>query len=306
MTEAAVVATEVQQPQVQSAEQVEADEAFSAGFGDAPAQAATETGPVEGASTEAKPVTDKTVAAPEPVLINGVPEAEWNAAVAKAAGPLVEQARAEIRKNFGQIGEVNKALKDIQAKLAAGGTPAARKKLTSEALKRVNEELPGLGDALAQDLSEFLDSPAVAAEAAAAKETAEAKGQTFDPEAFFTQKIGPALAQIEDRANQKAELRIVKSVHRDFETVVQSPEFAGWLGTLPAERQKTIRESDDGFIAADAVTEFKAHRDKSVKAKADKTNRLESALTPSGDRRPSSHVSNDEDADFDKGYKSVK
>ncbi len=119
------------------------------------------------------------------------------------------------------------------------------------------------------------------AEADKAQASAEAKGQTFDPEAFFATKIGPALEQLEARANERAELRIVKSVHRDFETVVKSPEFSSWLTALPEDRQKTIRESDDGFVAADAVTEFKAWRDKAAKQKADKANRLESMKKPS-------------------------
>lgn len=299
-----------EQAPVQTAEQIEADAAFSAGFDEAPVvDTVPETNPAENATTEQPKKEAKPEAAPAavPVLINGVPEAEWNAAVAKAAGPMVEQARAEIRKNFGQIGEINRTLTELKSSIAAGNQSAAsRKKLTAEALKRVNEELPGLGDALAQDLAEFLDGPDVAAQAAAAQAKAESKGQTFDSEAFFTSKIGPALESLEARANERAELRIVKSMHRDFDRVVASAEFGAWLVTLPTEEQTRIRESEDGFVAADAVTEFKAHREKQVKGKTNKQNRLEGALTPSGDKTPSSHVDNDEDAAFEKGFKSVK
>lgn len=289
-----------------SAEQEEAE--FSAGFDEAPASAATETTPAEGSATEQSPSQPAEPApAPAPVLIGGMSEAEWNAAVAKAAAPLVEQARAETRKNFGQIGEIKAALNDLKSAIAAGNqSNASRKKLTADALKRVNEELPGLGDALAQDLAEFLDSPAIAAEAAVAQARAESKGQTFDPEAFFTTKIGPALESLEARANERAELRIVKSIHRDFDQVVASPDFVAWLGALPAEEQTRIRESEDGFVAADAVTAYKAVRAKQAQGKTNKQNRLEGALTPSGDKTPSSHVDNDEEAEFAKGYKSVK
>jgi hypothetical protein len=284
------------------------DAAFAAGFDAAPAQAATEQEPVADAGqtqgSESKEI--EPVAPAKPVLIGGMTEEAWNAAVAKAAGPLVEQARAESRKNFGQIGELKTTIKTLQEKLQAGGTPAARRKLTAEALKRVNEELPGLGDALAQDLSEFLDSPAVAAEAATEKAVAEAKGQTFDAEAFFTNKIGPALESLEARANERAELRIVKSIHRDFDAVVKSPEFVAWMGTLPEERQTEIRESTDGFVAADAVSEFKGFRDKAKQVKQKNQNRLEAGLTPSGDKQPASHIANDDEADFERAFKNTK
>lgn len=288
----------------QSAADTEADQAFSAGFDEAPAQAATEQKPVESADTKTTE-EGKTVAAPaeKPVLIGSMPEAEWNAAVAKAAAPAIEAARAETRKAFGQYGELKKTLTDLQGKLAAGGSTAVRKKLTADALKRVNEELPGMGDALAQDLSDFFDYDA---EVATAKATAEAKGETFDAEAFFTTKIGPALEALEARANERAELRIVKSIHRDFDKVVKSAEFGTWLGTLPLEEQTLIRESEDGFVAADAVTAFKAAQEKANKGRAANQTRLEAALTPSGDRQPASHAQLDDEATFDHGFKTTK
>jgi hypothetical protein len=296
--------------QIQAAEAL-ADEDLSAGFGKPEAPASDKPKPAEASTTGGAEPAKKEETAPapaevKPVLINGMPEAEWNAAVARAAGPLIEQARAETRKNFGQIGEMNKALKEIRDTIAAGGSTVSRKKLTAEALKRVNEELPGLGDALAADLAEYLDSPAVAAAAATAKSDAESKGQTFDTEAFFNTKIGPALAQLETRANERAELRIVKSMHRDFDVVVRSPEFGAWLGTLSAEEQTNIRDSEDGFVAADAVTNFKAARDAQVKAKAKNETRLRSALTPSGDRQLESHIAIDDEAAFETGYNQRK
>lgn len=241
------------------------------------------------------PVAEKPVEAPaeKPTLIAGMTEAEWTAAVAKGVGPVAEAMRAEIRKNFSQIGTINRTVQELQKKLSAG---SPGRKITPEMLKRVNEELPGLGDALAHDLSEALGSAEVAQAAA------ESKGQAFDQEKFFAEKIGPALQQIEDRANEKAELRIVKSIHRDFETVVKSPEFGAWLGTLTPERQTEVRESNDGFVAADAVTEFKVWKDKAEKEKAKKTTRLEAAITPKGGGAQSKPTQDDE-ADFNAGYK---
>jgi hypothetical protein len=285
----------------------ESEAAFSAGFDGPAEQSAAPTESVETAATEttateeAAPTTEE-----KPVLIAGMTEAEWNAAVTKAAQPLVEQARAETRKNFGQIGNVERAIKDIQTKLAASPNTAARRKLTADLFKRVDAELPGFGGALAQDLDEILNSPVVAAEAAQAQATAEAKGQVFDQDAFIAEKIAPALSDIETRINERAELRIVKSIHRDFDAVMKSPDFAGWLGTLPADRQKAIRESEDGFVAADAVTEFKEAKAKTLADKQKKQDRLDRATTPSGDRRPANHVPQDDETLFKQGFASVK
>lgn len=244
--------------------------------------------------TEAKP--EEKPAEQKPTLIGGMSEQDWNAAVAKAAG--IDALRQEIRKNFGQYGEVKRSLDDLAQKFAAGSqSGAARKKITAEMLKRVNEELPGLGDALAQDLSEVLGA------AEAAEKKAEDQGKAFNPDAFFAEKLAPALKELEARANERAELRIVKSIHRDFDTVVKSEEFRGWLDALPADRQKEIRESEDGFVAADAVTEFKDHSAKQKKAKEQKKTRLESAVTPQGAPSAAGPTPKDEDADFDQGFK---
>lgn len=285
----------------QTEEQVEA--AFAEGFGSAPEQSAPETktdadGAVQTTETETKAegdtqATEKKADAPaESPRIAGMTEAEWNAAVAKGAAPVAEELRKEIRKSFGQFGELKRELQELKQR-PQGGT--AGRKITADLLKRVNEELPGLGDALAQDLSEILGT----AEVAQAK--AEAKGESFDQEKFITEKLKPALGDIEARLNQRAELRIVKSIHRDFDTVVKTPEFAGWLKTLPEERQKEVRESDDGLVAADAVTEFKTWNAKAKTAKEQKSKRLESAVTPKG-VPGDAPIHEDEDALLAKGF----
>jgi len=206
-----------------------------------------------------------------------------------------------VRKVYSKIGEMNRTVQDLTKKLSTG---TASRKFTADALKRVSDELPGLGEALAADLSAIFDGPQAAAEQQQAQATAEAQGKTFDPEAYFAEKLAPALQAFEARANEKAELRIVKSVHRDFDTVVKSPEFGTWLGTLTAERQKEIRESEDGFVAADAVTEFKGWKEKAAKAAAGKKTRLEQAIpAQSSGATPVRTTTNDEEADFAAGYK---
>lgn len=289
--------------QAETPSQEQEDAQFAQGFAAAPEQSAPET---KTEATEDKPATDtetkpaddaaapetKADAPAESPRIAGMTESEWNAAVAKGVSPVAEELRKEIRKSFGQYGELNRQIQEMRQGLSAG---KPGRKITADLLKRVNEEIPGLGDALAQDLSEILGT----AEAAQAK--AESKGEAFDQDKFITEKIKPALSDIEARLNQGAELRIVKSIHRDFDKVVKSPEFSAWLKALPEDRQKEVRESQDGLVAADAVTEFKGWSEKAKKDADRKTKRLETAVTPKG-VPGDAPTHEDEDALLAKGF----
>lgn len=287
----------LEQPQ-QTDEQAESD--FAKGFSPAPEQSAPEqkteqTSDAAGTETATETVAPKQEAkAAEPARIAGMTEEEWNAAVAKATGSQVEELRKEIRQNFGQIGNLTRTVNELKA---ARGNATAGRKITADLLKRVNEELPGLGQALAADLQEIMGG------AEEAQANAEAKGQAFDPEKYFSEKVVPALQELEARNNEKAELRIVKSIHRDFDAVVKSEDFSGWLKTLPEDRQREVRESEDGFVAADAVTEFKTWRDRTKKDKTSKQTRLEAAVSPQGVPAGGGPQPTDEDAEFNAGFK---
>lgn len=277
---------------------------FAKGFSEArveaPAPAAEIAKPQEEAKTEVvvpeeKPVEQKPSG---PIVFQSMDE--FNAAVEKSA--KVAKLEEENRRNFSQYGELKRALSEMSQKLATGGTPTARKQITAAMLKRVNEELPGLGDALAQDLSDVLGG----AEAAQAK--AESQGKAFDPDAYFAEKLNPAFQALETRIKeqeQRAELRIVKRLHPDFDKVVKSSEFGEWLKTLPEAKQKEMRESEDGDVAADAVTEFKTYTDKQKKAKEKTNKRLESAVAPQGAAKPDGPVQQDEEAAFTSGYQTA-
>lgn len=314
MSDATTVANEATQAETVQSEERDFASGFDNAQGAQPSPEAkkdekAEVVPEEPKTEAATEVKTETVPAEKPALIAGLTEEEWAARVAKGVNPVAAELRDSIRKNFSQIGEINRTVQELSRKLSAGGSNAYARKITSEALKRVSEELPGLGEALAADLSAIFDSPAQAAAEEKAKQEAEDKGQKFDPavffEKFYAEKIGPALEQLETRANEKAELRIVKSVHRDFDAVVKSEEFSSWLGTLSPERRKEVRESDDGLVAADAVTEFKAWHEQAKKKKETNQKRLEQATTPKGDKSQTSLPVQDEDADFNRGFKTA-
>lgn len=317
MDQAATEGQVVEQPAPSSAEvEKAADADFSKGFdkaqGDklspdakttekkveqpAPAAAGNETTSVTEVKTEVKTGEPP---APKGPLIAGMTEDEFKAALAQG-GQAKAHVDAEVRKVFSKIGEINRTVQELAKNLSAG---KSGRKITAEALKRVNEELPGLGDALAQDLSEILGGTEVAQAAA------EAKGQVFDPEAYHTEKLAPALQAMEARiakVSEEAQTELLEYMHPDFETVLKTDEFKAWLLTLAEDRRKTVVESPRAVVAGKAITEFKEWREKAAKEAAKKKSRLEGAVTPQGTSGPPGQRSQDDDADFNAGFNRAK
>jgi hypothetical protein len=162
-----------------------------------------------------------------------------------------------------------------------------------------------LGDALAADLSEVLGA------AGAEQAKAEAKGQTFDQEKFWAEKVEPALKKTREEANLAAEEKVLRFAHPDYRKVIYAnatdgkwtPEFEAWAKAQDPEKQKLIQNSEDAIQVAGFVTEFKAAAEKAKKEKEQKAKRLESAVTPRGVPGGVGSAQNeDEEAEFAKGF----
>lgn len=266
---------------------------------DKPAEAKPEEKPAPEQKPEAtpgaKPADTPAKTADEP-RIAGMTETELKAALAKG-GEAKAHVDAEVRKVFGKLGEIQRTVQDLSKSLSAG---RSGRKITADLLKRVNDELPGLGDALAQDLSEILGG------AEAAQDAASKQGKTIDLDAYHQEKLAPALAAMEARiaqVSESAQLELVTYIHPDFEQTVQGDEFKKWLDTLAEERRKEVVESPRAMVAAKAVTEFKEWKVKAAKEAAKQKNRLEGAITPRGGGAPPTPQQPDEEADFAAGYK---
>lgn len=299
------------------------DKDFAAGFGKAqeakaistepPAQASSAQASEPAQSTEAQPSSDAQEPA-QPAGESGPTEKteaeqlrEFFAAELarrdqenKAA---LEALRADLRKNFGQIGEVKSTTAALRSEIAARNPSKLDPVLVEQLAKDADEELPGLGAVLKKHLPAMLqgNAGAVAQVTEAAKAAAQEQGTAFNPTEFYEKSIAPALAQLETRVNVAAELRVVKALHRDFDQVMKDPAFAAWIATLPAERQTYYRDSEDGLVAAEAITEFKAAKEAAAKDKDRKQNRLEAAVQPKGAPRQPAEPPNDDD-DFLKGF----
>lgn len=266
-----------------------------------PADKATESADATPPAQEPPQAEDPPAPGP---LIAGMTEAEVKSLLGKAGE--VDKLHAEIRKNFGQIGEMNRTIQEFKTALAAGSS--ARKPITAAQLKRLSADFPDLAEAIAQDFSEIDTATA------AAQSEAKSQGTPFDPEAYFAEKVGPALEQAEARANRNAEIRILRYAHPDYQTVlyadvnngVYTPEFEAWRVAQPPERQRAIQDSEDAIEIAGIVSEFKAHRAAQAKAAKSKQTRLENAVAPQAGGSTPPPAIEDEDALMAKGFARAK
>lgn len=236
----------------------------------------------------------------EETKVFGLTEKEFKAAIGKKG---VTKEDPVIREVYGKIGELIRTIKDTQSVAASRSV----RNIKAEALKRVNEELPGLGAALAQDLTEIF------AGVEQAQAVAEAKGQTFDPDKYYQEKVAPALEEIQARSTkelEEAQYDLLTFMHSDYEQVIKSDGFKKFLDTLPADRRKTVVESPRAIVAAQAITDFKAwDKEQTAKAEAQskqKQKRLESAIPAKGTGSAPVQQQDDENAGFSRGYKRVK
>ena len=248
--------------------------------------------------TEATP-ENKEEKQPETPKVFGLTEAEFKAEMAKA-GSAGAKVNEEVRKVYSKIGEINRTVQELTKNLSAGKTG---RKITAEALKRVNDELPGLGAALAQDLSDILGG------AEAAQAVAETKGQAFDPDKYHAEKLAPALEAMEARitkVSEEAQTELLSYMHSDYAEFLKTDTFKGWLQTLPADRREFVVTSPRAVVAGSAITEAKKWAEEKHKAEVKAKSKLEAAITPKGSgAAPVQQVTDDETA-FNRGYKRAR
>lgn len=289
--------TTVAEEVVQTPEQIAEAEAedFSKGFDKVQSTSVTpspETTPAK-ATVEAAPPPPVDDPGKKPAtLIAGMTEEELKAALARG-GSVKQEVDAEVRKVYSKIGEINRTVQELAKNLSAG---KSGRKVTAEMLKRVNDELPGLGTALAEDLSAILGASETAQVAA------EAKGVTFDPETYFAEKLSPALQAMETRINDAAQAELLEFMHPNYVEVLKTKDFKDWLQTLPEDRRKTVVHSPRAVVAGAAITEFKAYQEKAKKARDRQTNRLEAAITPKTGGGAPAPTTQDDEAAFAAGF----
>jgi len=214
--------------------------------------------------------------APQPKFAQ-ITEDQWKELTAKATA--IDEIKAESKRQFdslnGNLGGMKQLVESLKSQ---------RGQLTSAQLKRTTEEFPELAKLLQEDLAE-------AATGGINGDEIERRAQ-----AIVAQELPKHIVQFETK--------LLRSYHRDWVQVVNSPEFLAWQGTLPAEEQSKFLASTDGEYIADKITEFKESRAKPKPAPqpSSRTKRLEAAVQPRGTmgQAPSSS----EDDDFLAGLRS--
>lgn len=205
-------------------------------------------------------------------------------AMLNARTAAIEQKHAaELRRIYGMIGEIKG--KQMEASKAPG------KKLTPEALKRIRQNY---GEDLARDLSEDLNE--------ATAPPPEPPVDRSQIEREYMAKIGPQFSAQIDKIRRDHQDELMSAIHKDWREILPSPEFKKWWFALPEEKRAGFN-STQAVVAAQAITEFKAQRDKAVKAAQANKTRLEAAVAPRGAATPQTQMS-DEDA-FLAGFNSV-
>lgn len=181
---------------------------------------------------------------------------------------------AEMRRMYGEIGNINRSLQQLQAAKAVSQAEAPAADDVAAALAEAEEvakEFPEIAGPLVKVLR-------AQARAAAAMQAAPAQ---FTPEP--QQPWVPETPQIDveaerQRARQQAAIEAIDELHPDRHQLKESPEFKAWFaGKTPAYQQRVLTTWNPAVLSQ-CFSEFKASRT----ARQRRQDRLEAAVVPQG------------------------
>lgn len=167
-----------------------------------------------------------------------------------------------VRKLHGEIGNINRTLKQLQAPASAGEAPADDE--LAAALKEAEK--------IASEFEEIGGPLVRALKAVAAKQTS--KSPDVDIASVVSEKV-----------KEQRELDAIEALaeeHPDWQTVRSTPEYKAWLSSKTPEFQERFNSTWNPAVVAKGLTEFKD----SLKVKETKQKRLAAAVTPQGVPRP--------------------
>ncbi len=267
---------QVTQPVVD--EEAQALEAAQAGYsGKARAQAPAEPEPVKPAPLAEQPATPtepEEDADPEPAAQAVTPEKLLAAQLDDLRAQVREMREngadaKTVRKMDGEIGEINRTLKELHA-AAKANTPEEVDELTA-ALKEAEEA--------AKEYPE-INGPALKLLKVMQSRMAEQQKQ---PEAVIPAAPTAPAAQPEAQKSQytKEQLAMIAALDEavpDRQALLKDPEYNAWLAKQPPAYQSRLKTSWNPVVAAQPFTDFKAFK----AAQQRKKDRLEAAVTPQG------------------------
>lgn len=198
-------------------------------------------------------------------------KAEWEEVKARAA--RIDEIRATQDKSFGTIGNTIRGLQD-QLKAAQTG---ANVEILQEDIDALKEDFPPLAAAL-EKVRNMRAIPV---------------NGGFDP-AKVEELVAPRLKA----AEQKFELRLLARDHPDWQQIDASPEFQGYVKSLPEAERKQLADASDNFdsdVVSRFITRFKATKPAGTTRKS----RFDAAVTPRGSGVTHNAVGSDEKSGFD-------
>lgn len=208
--------------------------------------------------------------------------------------------QGELRKSVdstnGRLGSIQQNLKEVKEQASKGIRPSF------EQMESLEEDFPELATVLKRDLGRIFG---------AGNET-QPQGQDQGSEASGADAPGaaPAVNPLESPEVQKIlrekELAIVDLTHAGWRQYPSTPEWQAWHNTLPPAAQELLRTAKDSATLNDALTDFKAFRQRQAAAASasnQRGKRLEHAVpATTGSSTGHAHVMN-EDELFEAGFK---
>jgi len=251
------------------------------------------------ASTEQQP---QATAAPAAA---STPEAAPTPAPSPKADDAAEM-RAELRKVYGRIGQLNDELRQLKTAKEAEGKPAAA---TQVELSRLKAEYPDLADVLTEDLAKALGG--LAAKGSDPKEVEDLVNQRVETRAAQIAADLRDAAVLDAHPNWKQDL-----FTQDQATGQKTPtaDYLAWRKTLSEDEARGFETSTNPYRVIRGLTSFYDWKKKAAdaaaaatKAQAEKQQRLEQAVTPQGVPRASPPTLSDDEAmrkGFEEGFNS--
>lgn len=223
-------------------------------------------------SAEPEDIPDIEEVAPEP---EAQPSVADELAALKAKVKAMTGDTDAVRKLHGEIGDINRTLKQMQTPVAP-----VEDDLTA-ALKEA--------EAAAEDFPEVVGPLVKALKMSMARQPT-----TQNAPEDITGRISSEVARI----RQQDAMETLSEVHPDYETVRETSEYKSWLAGKTPEFQERFTTTWNPAVVAKGLTEFKD----SLKTKQRKQDRLAAAVTPQGVPQKAAPSKLPDEAGFSVGY----
>ena len=241
-------------------------------------EARTDTVPAESTEPSEQPVEEQAIAA-EPTEAEKI--ASTLADLKSQVATIKSQSDPQhVRKLYGEIGNINRTLQQMQAKPPETKAESDELADALKAAEKVAEEYEEFGAPLVRALKAVASKPTTSA-------------PVVDIDAKLAERD-----EVYEKRRQQDALEALEEEHPDWKQTRTSPEFDAWLASRPQEYQQKLMNSWNPVVVSKGLSEFK----ESLKSREKKQNRLAAAVTPQGvPAQPRSSTIPDEEG-FSIGY----